>query len=374
LIDSRERVDYNESLCTNQEGEMKTLFLIIAVLLLVVPAAAEDLTVVTINVWSGLDYEGTLKMGVYETPQVREERYQILVAELKRLDPDVVALNEANPLPRYARRLARDLSMDYVYSVGMGGLRIGPVGIPTNFREGDAILAKKGLGLSRIGKKRLSGGGIITNFITIHASESNQVIGATIMVGDKKLYLFNTHTHASPSLNPAYFDTLDELFKEGKLTREGLALAKQSIVDGQKWRADEIVKLMSFISEKVPAGSPVVLMGDFNTEVDSPEMRPVLEKGFIDTFGLKNPGDPGYTWDPATNTNGAYYREIGGKQTPEKIAGNLDDLVPKRIDLILVEGSITEGDVMASRVVLNQAVGGLDPSDHFGLMSVIRIP
>jgi len=353
---------------------MRRVLLAVILVIAVVPAAADEMTVVTVNVWSGLDYVGTLKMGEYESPDVREHRYQILLSGLKAIDPDVVAINEANPLPRYARRLARDLDMDFVYSVGMGGLRIGPVGIPTNFREGDAILAKKGLGLSRIGKNRLSGGGIITNFITLHASESNQVIGATIVVGGTTVYLYNTHTHASPSLDPAYFDRLDDLRREGGLTDEGLIRAKESIASGQKWRADEIVKLMSFIEEKTPSGAPVVLMGDFNAGADSPEMRPVFERGFVDTFAAKNPGDAGYTWDPGVNVNGAYYKEMGGEPTPEKIAGFLDDLVPKRIDLILVEGPIGAGDVIESRVVLDRAEQGLHPSDHFGLMSVIRIP
>lgn len=352
---------------------MRRTLLAIILFLLTVPAAAEDLTVVTINVWSGLDYEGTLKMGEYESPDVRQQRYRILLGELTRLDPDVVAINEANPLPRYARRLARDLKMDFVCSVGMGGLRIGPVGIPTNFREGDAILARKGLGLRSLGKKRLSGGGIITNFVTLHASESNQVIGATIVIDGKTVYLFNTHTHASPPLDPALYARLDDLFREGKLTEEGLARAKDSIVEGQKWRADEITGLLSFVTEKTPAGSPVVLMGDFNAEADTPEMKPIFDGGFIDTFRVKNPDDPGYTWNPFDNLNGAFYERPRGKQSPEKTAGNLDDLIKKRIDFIFA-GGIGADDVLESRVVLDRAEQGQHPSDHFGLMSVIRIP
>jgi hypothetical protein len=353
---------------------MRKVLVAIMLILAALPATADELTVVTVNVWSGLDYEGTLKMGEYESPGVREERYQALLTGLKALDPDVVSVNEANLLPRYARRLARDLDMDFVYSVGMGGLRIGPVGVPTNFREGDAILAKKPLGLSRIGKKRLSGRGIITNFITLHASESNQVIGATIMVNGTMVYLFNTHTHASPPLDPVLFFRLGELSREGKLTEEEISRAKASIVDGQKWRADEIVGLLSFIAQKAPQGAPIILMGDFNAEAGTPEMRPIFEHGFIDTFGIKNPDDPGYTWNPAANLNSVYYSQTRGEQTPEKIAGSLDDLVSKRIDFILAGGTITALDVVRSRVVLDEPINGRHPSDHFGLMSVIRIP
>jgi len=353
---------------------MRKLLPAVLLLLLAVPAAADEITVVTINVWSGIDYEGTLKMGEYESTDIRELRYQTLLSELRELDPDVVAINEANTLPRYARRLARDLKMDYVYSVGMGGLRIGAVGIPTNFREGDAILARKGLGLRSLGKKRLSGGGIITNFVTLHASESNQVIGATVVINGKTVYLFNTHTHASPLPTPALYARLDDVVREGKLTGEELTRAKESILEGQRWRADEIVKLMSFVSDKAPAGSPVVLMGDFNAEADTPEMKPIFDKGFVDTFREVNPDAPGYTWNPAANTNSSYYEKPRGKETPEKLVGGLDDLVAKRIDFILAGGAFKADDVMESRVVLDRARQGHHPSDHFGLMSVIRIP
>jgi endonuclease/exonuclease/phosphatase family metal-dependent hydrolase len=353
---------------------MRKVLFSILLALMCLPAAADEITVVTINVWSGIDYMGTLKMGEYESRDVREQRYQALLTELKEIDPDVVALNEANPLPRYARRLARDLDMDFVYSVGMGGLRIGPVGIPTNFREGDAILARKGLELSRLGKERLSGKGIITNFVTLHASESNQVIGATIVVNGKTVYLFNTHVHASPPYDRAFLDRLDGLFREGKLTEEGLARAKASIADGQKWRAGEIVGLLAFIARETPSGAPVILMGDFNAEAYTPEMQPIFTQGFIDTFGTKNPDDPGYTWNPAANLNSVYYEKPRGEQTPETIAGGLDDLVSKRIDFIFAAGPFREGDVTESRVVFDRAVNGRHPSDHFGLMSVIRIP
>jgi endonuclease/exonuclease/phosphatase family metal-dependent hydrolase len=188
------------------------------------------------------------------------------------------------------------------------------------------------------------------------------------------VYLFNTHVHASPPYDRAFLDRLDGLFREGKLTEEGLTRAKASIADGQKWRADEIVGLLAFIAQKTPSGAPVILMGDFNAEAYTPEMQPVFERGFIDTFWTKNPDDPGHTWNPAANLNSVYYERPRGEQTPETIAGGLDDLVSKRIDFIFAAGPFREGDVVESRVVFDRAVNGRHPSDHFGLMSVIRIP
>ncbi len=115
-------------------------------------ADGEGLTVLTINVWSGLDYRGSFRMGEYERKEVRERRTQALIGELQRLSPDVVALNEANKLPGYGRRLAKALGYDRVWHVGLGGLRAGPVGIPSNLREGDALLARPGLALRPAGR------------------------------------------------------------------------------------------------------------------------------------------------------------------------------------------------------------------------------
>ena len=72
-----------------------------------------------------------------------EKRYELLVSEIHQLSPDVIAIQEANPLPYYAKRLATDLDYSVVYSVALGGVRFGFFGIPTNMREGQAILFKK---------------------------------------------------------------------------------------------------------------------------------------------------------------------------------------------------------------------------------------
>jgi endonuclease/exonuclease/phosphatase family metal-dependent hydrolase len=353
---------------------------IIAIIILITlftfsPAHPEELKVVTINVWSGLNYEGTAKMGEYETEDVRDKRYKILVNELKILKPDVIGINEANLLPRYARKLARDLNMDYIYAVGMGGIKFGNVGIPTNFREGDAILATKCLNLKSLGKKRLSGGGIISNVITFHTSESNQILGGVIDFAGKKVYIYNTHTHASPPNVPWYMERLENAYLEGKLTKEGFEIAKEKVIEDQKWRHDEIESLISWISENTPEGAPIVLLGDFNAEADTSEMKQVFDAGFIDTYDVANPDDPGHTWNPETNLNiRAYYEsEVTSEMDPEKVADRLDDFVQKRIDFIFVSGGITPDNIINSEVVFDEAEGGRHPSDHYGVMSVVDI-
>ena len=333
----------------------------------------ETLKVVTINVWSGLDYQGTFKMGEYETEQVREGRYWRLIDELKRLDADIIGLNEANKLPRYARRIARDLSMDYVYAVGMGGIKVGGFGLPTNFREGDVILAKKQYALRPLGRKRLSGKGVITNFFSFHFEEANQVLGAVIQVNSTEVYIFNTHTHAGPPGETWFMERLEAMQLSGEISVEELMVIREWLPQDVAWRDQEITALLSWVSEKAPSGAPVVLVGDFNALPDAREMGQVFRAGFLDTYAVRNPDHPGYTWNPETNLNISwYYGTPRGERTPQRVADWADDLLQKRLDYIFVTG-LGEDQILESRVVFNQSTGGLHASDHFGVMSILRI-
>ena len=104
-------------------------------------------------------------------------------------------------------------------------------------------------------------------------------------------------------------------------------------------------------------------------------MKQVFEAGFIDTYNLANPDDPGYTWNPETNLNiRAYYEsEITCEMPPEKVADRLDDFIQKRIDFIFVSGGILTDDIISSEVVFDEVVGGRHASDHYGVMSVVDI-
>ena len=317
----------------------------------------ENLRVLTINVWAGLDYKGSLRMGEYQAPEVRERRTQILLEQLQELDPDVIALNEANKLPRYARRLAGELGCDRVHHVGLGGLRAGPLGLPLNLREGDVILAGKSLGLETAGRRQLSGGPV-GNFFTCHFADATQVIGGRISVGGRKLYLFNTHWHASPFPTAEYFRRLDERRNAGLIDAERRDELIAEAVEGRKWRLEEARKTVAFI-DRVAGRGPVILMGDFNALEHSDEIALLRAAGFRDAYAEAGE-PPGYTWDGTVNAN----IRLQKRTFPEDFW-----LEPKqqRIDYIFFRGPGLEVDT--ARVVLDSPKGGLYPSDHFGVMA-----
>ena len=79
----------------------------------------------TLNVWSGFRYHGLIRLEEYETKQVREKRFHGLCAVLRKERPDIVCLNEANPLFSYGKRLAEELGYVPLGHMGVAGLRAG---------------------------------------------------------------------------------------------------------------------------------------------------------------------------------------------------------------------------------------------------------
>jgi endonuclease/exonuclease/phosphatase family metal-dependent hydrolase len=112
----------------------------------------------------------------------------------------------------------------------------------------------------------------------------------------------------------------------------------------------------------VLGGPPPILMGDFNAEPDSDEirfLRGLTALGgrstyWADCFGLVGAG-PGYTYSRA-NAYAATVHEPS-----------------RRIDYVFVRGPDRQlrGEPLAARVVLDEAVGEVFPSDHFGVYAEI---
>jgi len=328
-------------------------------------APSQEIRILTINIWSGLTYKGFFKMGRY--PDNPEKRYQLLLSEIGKLTPDIIAIQEANPLPRYAQRLAMDLNYEVIYGVALGGIRFGSFGIPKNMREGQAILGKKPWTITELGRKRLSGGGIVTNWLSIHFREVTQALLGRAVIHGKPLYLYNVHLHEGPFKGSALEVMLKRLARE--MTKEKVEEARKAAEKDMERRRVEIVNLIKFVEETLPPGMPAVILGDFNTTIESGELEPLLAGGkWVDSFGLKNSNVEGVTWDPQHNPN---YRPTEAVKDPYKTLHAYHGSHPYRIDFILVSGNISDDHILESRVVFTP-VDGLSPSDHYGVLTILK--
>ncbi len=342
------------------------------------PAAAAEsgpsLRILTINVWSGLDYIGTLSVGDYEPPGRRAGRFAELVRQTRKIDPDVILLQEANPAGGFARRLASTLGYDSIRDIYLSGIKIGPLGIPANLREGNATLAKPALGLKKKASWRHSGGfGFAGGLLSFHFDEIIGSLVARITVQGRPLDVVNVHLHASPSPDPELESRFRGLLEDGAQTLESFETGMSSWKAGIERRAAETRDLLSKIKTLEP-GIPVIVAGDFNAPPGAAEIAAFRDGGpFVDA------GPPGAfsTWDPARNPNIAYSAGMkdarGNPRAGADLLGALDSAIPRRLDYIFLGPTFGPESVLSSRIVFLTGANGIPPSDHFGVLADIDL-
>jgi endonuclease/exonuclease/phosphatase family metal-dependent hydrolase len=134
-------------------------------------------------------------------------------------------------------------------------------------------------------------------------------------------------------------------------------------------RCDQVLAIAATIKRVAPiAGFPPVLMGDFNAEPDSDEMRylrgltPIAGQSvyfsdcWLHTTGQDPAAGSGFTYD-RRNTYALRSREPS-----------------RRIDYVYVRGPDRQlrGEPLSARVVLDQPRGEVWASDHYGVLAEIQ--
>jgi endonuclease/exonuclease/phosphatase family metal-dependent hydrolase len=249
--------------------------------------------------------------------QQLERRFQMVATELQRLQPDVVALQEASVGSKrgnVAARLAARLGFEYVH-----------------VRATDRVFPIRALGWVATRAIGFAEGPAILSRYPIVASETfdlprcrrwydpRVLLAATIRTPGGDMHVYSTHT-----------------------SRDDCQLA----------RIGEIVTSRR-------NGVPSFVMGDFNTADGMEAMEKLLAGGFIDVFRIANPSAIGATvWQPV--------------DAPAARA-------TRRVDFILALPGREHGvRVLDSRVVLDTpardvAGGTIWPSDHYGVLATVTL-
>ena len=315
--------------------------------------AGEEILVIGANVWSGLTYQGVVSSGSFEEPGDRSFRFDLLAQEVEALEPDLAVFFEANPLPSYAERLGGLLEMDSLFYVRRGGYRVGPVGFPTNLREGTVVLADGRLELEDTGRRVLSGG-FVTNVTSAQSGEVSHVLASRITLEERQVHLFAVNLFSSPLADGGSLGRLLQAYLAGDLSGEEYRRRVDLAVTGAERRLEEARTALSFINEVAGAG-PTILVGTLYAPPGSPEVRLFYEAGFEDAWR----GSGGITWDPGNNNN---IDTEANPQVPGEAA---------RIDYIMVRGDGIR--VQSSDVILDEPTYGEYPSDHYGLAARIEV-
>ncbi|HEU5197146.1 MAG TPA: endonuclease/exonuclease/phosphatase family protein [Methylomirabilota bacterium] len=279
-----------------------------------VATAAEDrpLRVVTFNLLHGGPWSGLTGRDDH-----LEARLALIAAQLRALEPDVVALQES-PVSRWrgdvAARLAEALGLAHVHAratervfgwMPLGRLVMGALG----FVEGPAILSRYPIVASAIHELPRCE----------HRLDPRVALRADLVTPAGLLRVYSTHTSRD---------------------------------DCQTRRVAEVA-----LAERGPL--PALVMGDLNTGESAAVLQELREQGFLDLFREANP------------------TALGATVRQDVLAAV--STVRRRVDyLLLLPGSRVKARVLSSRVVLDtpgrRADGSpLWPSDHYGVLAEIGL-
>jgi endonuclease/exonuclease/phosphatase family metal-dependent hydrolase len=138
------------------------------------------------------------------------------------------------------------------------------------------------------------------------------------------------------------------------------------------WRMDQshvrrmqLQAVCEFIAETKNATFPPVLCGDLNAEPDSDEIRmltgfsqpPVPKLVFFDSWRAAGDGGPGLTWDRANR-----FTELDAEPRDARIDYVLAGYPKER----------AAGEPVSCRIIGNEPIDGVIPSDHYGVVAELR--
>jgi endonuclease/exonuclease/phosphatase family metal-dependent hydrolase len=359
-----------------------------------VSVAPDTFRIVTYNVLHGLQ-TGRFGVAAGESLEQNERRFQSQVMQLARIAPDIVFLQEVNPLParaeRYVQALkAAGLTYDEVHQVDACGMRMTENrALFTDLNNGLVILAKAPLRLRKLAGLKLSGDfGRCRTTAGFQLEELRYgLIGEIAIAGSGQKYLVaTTHLHSGLEAGAPFLNMLSVLHDKETFRRYADLLWE--IQQSRLRRIGELNRLTRTLSKLKRDGNYAGIMfgGDLNFEDGHPEYEEVRLLRFIDTSRIAVPSGRFYTADPDRNRlipdpetaplPSVLVNLIAGEnpQVRTAVTGayRTEMRRPRQIDY-LIEDSFLPGYCM-TQTLFGQDMDdlGLPASDHFGLLNVYR--
>jgi endonuclease/exonuclease/phosphatase family metal-dependent hydrolase len=357
-----------------------------------VSIAPDTFRIVTYNALHGL-LTGRFGVAAGESPEQNERRFQLQVMQLARVAPDVVFLQEVNPLPSRAERYVQALKeaglvYTEVHQVDACGMRVSENrALFTDLNNGLVILAKEPLRLQKLAGLKLSGDlGRCRTTAGFQLGELRYgLIGEITVPGNVRKYLVaTTHLHSGFEAGAPFLTTMSLLHR--KRMFNGYASLRWEIEQSRLRRIGELNRLTRTLNklkrERDDAG--IIFGGDLNFEEDHPEYKEVRLLRYLDTSRSANRNAKLYTADPPRNRlipdaetapiPPLLVDLIAGEDTEVQAAITAAYRVemhrPRQIDY-LMEDSFLPG-YCVTQALFGQDMDnqGLPASDHFGLLNV----
>ena len=109
---------------------------------------AVTLKVINYNLWHGLG-EGFLKREELEPSSYKKQRFQEQMRLLEEAKPDILFLQEVNPVSSLPGKMAKDLGMTSIFQNTNCGISFLGLGLPINLDMGIAILVRPPLKIKK---------------------------------------------------------------------------------------------------------------------------------------------------------------------------------------------------------------------------------
>ncbi len=356
-------------------------------------APPKTFKVLTYNVWHGGLHIGPFWVRLKGSPEQNDARFQVQVRQIVQEQPDLLFLQEVNPLPGRADdyvRALKDVGLDYsqVHQVESCGLRLGHgVALIPKLNSGLAILAKTELRLQRLqGLRTLGDWGTCRSTWGFQVQELRYaLIGEITWPGGRTKYLVATaHQHAGFEASAQYLQEVRGLGSRGR--GSGYLEIKKAIERSRAKRKDGLLALVQALHrhKRDQHYAGVIIGGDFNFEPGSPEYRLALRLGLTDTHGVAARERELSTFDPIRNdlildsdapSSAHLWQAVMAKVPVAEREGILaayrkDRRRPRRIDYIFVDSFLPNACLRQKLFGLELDPEGRPASDHYGVLNI----
>jgi len=348
----------------------------------------------TYNTLHGLEPSG-MTVRASESQEVRQARLDLQFRQLSLIQPDVMLLQEVNPLPEMAERYIAAMKrsgLDYqsVHQVDACGVRLAPgLAVVPGLNNGLAVLAKAPLRLRKVEGLKLSGGfGRCDDYMGFQTGELRYALIAEVENPntERKVLTVSLHLHSGIERNAFFIQKINEAVKAGKARQEDFTEIVDAMEQDQERRLQEIRLLVKEIDTLYAKGAylGVLVGGDFNFEPDDPEYRELELAGLKDTYAMARPETEIYSLDPQRNmiaghalqevpsTLRAAIRRLPESQQQKILEGYQKGITQaRRVDFLFLMRKPSDSATGCFRQELfgeSEAVSAAPGSDHYGVL------
>lgn len=248
-----------------------------------------------------------------ESEEARAARLALQIKNMTTAAPDIILLQEVNPLPETALVYVDGLKqsgLDYaeVHQVDACGIRvIGDVAVVPGLNNGLVVLAKAPLRIRKLEGLKLSGGiGGCQDSAGVQFGELRYALMAEIEnpVTRRKSLAVSLHLHSGIERDEYFTERIIVGQLQGRIPREGEAQQILAALEQDRDRRLEELRILVRELRRLKAEKHyafVIIGGDFNFEPDSPEYRALQEAGLKDTHMLSRHTGELHSYDPKSN-------------------------------------------------------------------------